>query len=272
MGVFNRRVIFGSPDQLWTVDLRNCERLKRTSRLRCGPMPRLTPMLSNKSAHGDEMRAHEARGKTLIFLLVCLSHCALILVIVRSNTAKNSAGQNRQEPSIVYYLDGIKARTEPDAIKEPAPEKSRSRLRHPRTAPLASSPTPSDPDATSSNAITDWYAQAHSVAEDALEDDRNKGEKRAFEHKMPSTQERDPASIWDPPPVRRAGKWDGPNRFYITDNCYYEWDRAPRPPPTLLDNRLITPVCKPPPKGGGNAMFEDLTPDYLRTLPESKSH
>jgi hypothetical protein len=87
---------------------------------------------------------------------------------------------------------------------------------------------------------------------------------------MPSAQEPAPTSIFDPQPVRRAGTWDGPDRFYITDNCAYEWDRAPRPPPTLLDNRLKTPVCKPPPKGGGDAMFKDLTPDYLKTLPEPK--
>jgi hypothetical protein len=89
---------------------------------------------------------------------------------------------------------------------------------------------------------------------------------------MPSAKEREPTSIFDPLPVRRAGTWDGPDRFYITDNCHYEWDPAPRPPPTLLDNRLKTPVCKPPPKGGGDAMFKDLTPDYLKTLPEPKSH
>jgi hypothetical protein len=214
------------------------------------------------------MRAHEARGRNLIFLLVFLSHCALIFVIGRSNTAKNSAAQNRREPLAVYYLGGIEARTEPDAMREPAPEKSRGRLRHPSTAPLASSPTPSEPDATSSNAITDWYAQAQSVAEDTLENDRRKAAKRDFEHKMPSAQERAPPGIFDPPPVRRAGTWDGPDRFYVTDNCHYEWDRAPKPPPTLLDNRLKTPVCKRPPKGGGNAMFKDLTPDYLKTSPE----
>ena len=111
----------------------------------------------------------------------------------------------------------------------------------------------------------------HSVAEEALENDRNKDAKRAFEHTMPGAQVAEPTSIWAPPPVRRAGTWDGPNRFYITDNCYYEWDKAPRPPPTLLDNRLMTPVCKRPPKGGGDAMFKDLTPDYLKTLPEPQS-
>lgn len=119
----------------------------------------------------------------------------------------------------------------------------------------------------SSNAITDWYAQAHIVAADVLEKDLHKGAKRAFEHKMPSAPEHEKAPIFDPVPVRRAGTWDGPDHFYVTDNCYYEFDRLPRPPPTLLDNRLKTPSCKAPPKGGGDAMFKDLTPEYLKALP-----
>jgi hypothetical protein len=215
-------------------------------------------------------RTYESKGRKLIFLLVLLGHCVLIVVISRSNTAQQSA-THIHEPLVVFFLGSIKEKTEADTIKDPAPAKARSRLRYPSTVPLTMVPPRSDVDATSSNAITDWYAQAHSVAEDALENDRRKGAKRAFEHKMPSAQEREEASIFDPLPVRRAGTWDGPDRFYITDNCAYEWDPAPRPPPTLLDNHLKTPVCKPPPKGGGDAMFKGLTPDYLKALPEHKS-
>jgi hypothetical protein len=212
-------------------------------------------------------RTYETKGRKLIFLLVLLGHCVLIFVISRSNTAQKSATRIH-EPLAVFFLDSIKEKTEAETIKEPVPAKARSRLRYPSRVPLINFPPLTDPDATSTNAITDWYAEAHSVAEDTLENERKKGAKRAFEHKMPSAQERAPTSIFDPLPVRRAGTWDGPDRFYITDNCAYEWDRAPRPPPTLLDNRLKTPVCKPPPKGGGDAMFKDLTPDYLKTLPE----
>jgi hypothetical protein len=218
------------------------------------------------------MRAHKSRGRELIFFLVFLSHCALIFVISRSSTTQKSATQILHEPLFVFFLDNIKANTEADGIKEPTPAKARPELKRPSAVPQANVPEETAPDVTSSNAITDWYAQARSVAEDALEKERNKSPKRAFEHKMPSAQEREKASIFDPAPVRRAGTWDGPDRFYVTDNCYYEYDRAPRPPPTALDNRLKTPVCKPPPKGGGDAMFKDLMPDYLKTLPEPKSH
>ena len=217
-------------------------------------------------------RAHETDGRKLVFLLVFLSHCALIFVIGRSNTTQQSVTPTLHEPLFIYFLDSIKVKPGADVVKEPAPSKPRTHLRRPSTGPPTNSPTPTDADATSSNAITDWYAQAHSVAEDTLDNDRSKGAKRTFAHKMPSAQEREPTSIFDPLPVRRAGTWDGPNRFYITDNCYYEFDRGPRPPPTLLDNRLQTPVCKPPPKGGGDKMFKDLTPDYLKTLPEPKKH
>jgi len=214
-------------------------------------------------------RTYETKGRKLTFLLVLLGHCVLIFVISGSNTALTSATRIH-EPLIVFFLDSVREKTEADTIKAPA--KARSRLRYPSTVPLTILPPPTDVDVNSSNAITDWYAQAHSVAEDAPENDRKKSAKRAFEHKMPSAPEREATSIFDPLPVRRAGTWDGPDRFYITDNCAYEWDRAPRPPPTLLDNRLKTPVCKPAPKGGGDAMFKDLTPDYLKLLPEPKSH
>jgi hypothetical protein len=212
-------------------------------------------------------RTSNRKGRKLIFLLVLLGHCVLIFVISRSNAGRRSGRPH--EPLVVFFLNGVREKTEADKVREPAPAEPSSRLSYPSTVPVTKLPSPSI-DANSSDAITDWYGQVHSVAEDAIENERKKGAKRAFEHKMPSAPQAE-ASIFDPPPVRRAGTWDGPDRFYITDNCAYEWDRAPRPPPTLLDNRLKTPVCKPPPKGGGGAMFKDLTPDYLRTLPEPTS-
>jgi len=159
-----------------------------------------------------------------------------------------------------------------EAIKESTPAQAPSRRRQTSTVPLTNPPPLTAPDPASSNASTDWYAEAHSVAEDALANEQSKGAKRGFEHKMPSATDRETPSIFDPPPVHSAGTWDGPDRFYVTDNCYYEWDRAAQPPPTLLDNRLKTPVCKRPPKGGGDAMFKDLTPDYLKARPEPQSH
>jgi hypothetical protein len=216
------------------------------------------------------IRPRETHARKLVFLLVLLSHCALILFISRSNKQKSST-QILHEPLIVFFVDSIKAKAEADSRKEPSPAKPQNVLRRRNTVLPNDLPNPTEPDVSSSNAITDWYGQTHSVAEDAIEKDSNKNAKRGFEHKIPAAHERERASIFDPIPVPRAGTWDGPDRFYVTDNCYYEYDRAPRPPPTALDNRLKTPVCKRPPKGGGDAMFKDLTPDYLKTSPESKT-
>jgi len=214
-------------------------------------------------------RLHEGQGRKAIFLLVLLSHCVLIFTISRSNTTQKSVAQVLHEPLLVFFLDEGKAKTEADAAKEPLPARTRPALKRPNTLPPADLAQPTDPDVASSNAITDWYDQARRVAEDILEQDRNKAAKRAFGHKMPSAEERGKISIFDPAPVRRAGTWDGPDRFYVTDNCYYQFDRLAPLPPTLLDHRLKTPVCKPPPKGGGDAMFKDLTPEYLKTPPKS---
>jgi len=214
------------------------------------------------------MRSRETHGRKVIFILVFLSHCALILIISRWSTTQKSAAQIPHEPLFVFFLRTIKA--EGDVAKGPSPANARPVSKHPNTPAPNDLSNPTGADATPSNAIIDWYAEAHSVAEDALEKDRSKTAKRAFEHKMPTAQEREKDSIFAPAPVRRAGTWDGPDSFYVTDNCRYVYDRAPQPPPTLLDNRLKTPVCKPPPKGGGDSMFKDLTPDYLKSLPEPK--
>jgi hypothetical protein len=215
-------------------------------------------------------QARETHGRKAVLLLVLLSHCALILFISRSNTSKKFATPLPRAPLFVFFLDRTNATTGADAAKEPSPSKPQTALKRQNAEPLNTPSGPMEPDAAASNAITDWYGEAHSVAEDMLEKDRAKSAHRAFQHKMPAAQEREKNGIFDPLPVPRAGSWDGPDRFYVTDNCYYEYDRAPRLPPTLLDNRLKTPVCKPPPRGGGDAMFKDLTPDYLKTLPEPK--
>jgi hypothetical protein len=218
------------------------------------------------------MRAQEPHERKLILLLVLLSHCGLIFVLSRPNTNRELGRPMPHGPLIVFLMESVKAKSGSTPDKASAPAKTRTVLKRPSTAPLINLPQQSDSDVSSSNAITDWYAEADRVAEAIVEKERSKGARRAFEHKMPSAEEREKPSIFDPEPVRRAGTWDGPSRFYVTDNCYYEYDRAPRPPPTALDTRLKTPVCKPPPKGGGDAMFKDLMPDYLKPSPSTSGH
>jgi hypothetical protein len=217
------------------------------------------------------VRSRETHGRNAVFLLVLLSHCALILFISRSSTLQTPTTQMLEAPLLVFFLDSTKARTASDAAKEASLAKPQTALKRRNAQPPSIPPGPAAADATPSNAITDWYGEVHSIAQDMLEKDQVNNARRGFEHKMPTAQTRESPTIFDPFPVPRAGTWDGPDRYYVTDNCYYDYDRAPRPPPTLLDNRLKTPVCKAPPRGGGDAMFKDLTPDYLKTSPAPKA-
>jgi hypothetical protein len=216
------------------------------------------------------MRLHETDKRKLIFLFVFLSHCALIYVVERLVRTHRSATHSSYETLLVFFINKKEEEKYSSSVAGPDSAKARVAKKHVISVP-PTAPRQINPDAASSNAITDWYSMAQSVAKDAVERERDQAAKRAFEHKIPPA-EREKASIFDPAPVRRAGTWDGPNRFYVTDNCFYEYDRAPRPPPTALDNRLKTPTCKRPPKGGGDAMFKDLTPDYLKELPQPKAH
>jgi hypothetical protein len=69
---------------------------------------------------------------------------------------------------------------------------------------------------------------------------------------------------------RRAGTVeqfdDGAERYWVSDNCYFDADRRPPPIAFAGQVRLMTRSCKPPPTGGGDRMFEQLTPDYLKGL------
>jgi hypothetical protein len=218
------------------------------------------------------IRTDESHGRKLTFILVVLSHCPVIFMIGRSNIPQKAATQNLHEERLfVFFVNDTRPKTGGGAIKEPAPARARTELRRPSPVSPTSIAKQTESEAAPSNAITDWYAEAHEAAGSILEGNAGKGAKRAFEHKMPSAEEREKTSIFAPAPTHRAGTWDGPDSFYVTDNCRYEYDRAPRPPPTALDNRLMTPVCKPPPKGGGDAMFKDLTPDYLKVPPAQNS-
>jgi type IV secretory pathway VirB10-like protein len=131
------------------------------------------------------MRSRETHARKVIFLLVFLSHCALILIISRWSSTQKSAAQIPHEPLFVFFLHSIKAKTEGDVAKEPSPANARPVLKRPNTPAPNDLSNPTGADATPSNAIIDWYAEAHSVAEEALEKDPSKTAKRAFEHKMP---------------------------------------------------------------------------------------
>jgi hypothetical protein len=64
----------------------------------------------------------------------------------------------------------------------------------------------------------------------------------------------------------RAGMVEGGTRYWVTDNCYYDFPRGLPPPARLAGEfHLLTRTCKHPPTGGGANMFDALKPESLRT-------
>ena len=209
-------------------------------------------------------RSTEGRERKFVFLLVLLGHCVLIYLIGWSIPAHRPPTQILYEPFAVFFIDSRKPKMEPAASSDLAPEKAQTKAARPQAPPPANLPAQPAPDSMQSNAITDWYGQAQSVVEDAVEKERKKAAQRAFEHRAAPAEKQEGESIFDPLPVRRAGTWAGRNSYYVTDNCHFDFDPAPPPPPTRLDNRLKTAVCDHKPRGGGADMFKELAPDYLK--------
>jgi hypothetical protein len=138
-------------------------------------------------------RSRDARQRKLIFLLVLLIHCPLIAVIGRSPTTQKSATRMLHEPSLILYLDDTRATSDARDANESA--KVRTLLKRQNTGASTNLSKPIATNVPSSNPITDWYAQAHDIAEDLVAKDRNNDAKRAFEHKMGSAQEGAPSSL-----------------------------------------------------------------------------
>ncbi len=63
----------------------------------------------------------------------------------------------------------------------------------------------------------------------------------------------------------RAGMVEGGSRYWVTDDCYYDFPRGLPPPARLAGEfHLLTRTCKHPPTGGGAEMFDALKPESLR--------
>lgn len=166
-------------------------------------------------------RSTEGRERKFVFLLVLLGHCVLIYLIGWSIAAHRPPTQILYEPLAVFFIDRRKPKMEPAASSDLAPEKAQTKAARPQAPPPANLPAQPAPDSMQSNAITDWYGQAQSVAEDAVEKERKKAAQRAFEHRAAPAEKQEGESIFDPLPVRRAGTWAGRNSYYVTDNCHH---------------------------------------------------
>lgn len=140
-----------------------------------------------------------------------------------------------------------------DALR-PAPIRDVTPL---QIAPIEVEPEPITP------GTTDWRSEASAAAAEALERARRLG--RAPNASDATSK---PGVFGSQQQNHRAGQVEGGSRFWVTDNCYYDFPRGLPPPPRLAGEfHLMTPTCKPPPTGGGDKMFDDLKPQYLRAPP-----
>lgn len=113
--------------------------------------------------------------------------------------------------------------------------------------------------------ITDWESQAQAAAEEVLREEREKEKQRTFSHTFPATPAHGNGGVFGSEKEnRRAGLVEGGEDFWVTDNCYFDFPRLPPLPHAAGEFHLLTPVCKPPPTGGGGNMFQALRPEYMQ--------
>jgi hypothetical protein len=100
---------------------------------------------------------------------------------------------------------------------------------------------------------------------------RERKRQQTFTHVFPVPSEPDRPGVFGSERENKcSGLVEGGEDFWVTDNCYFDFPRLMPTPHAAGEFHLLTPTCKPPPTGGGSVMFKDLTPEYLKKLPESK--
>jgi hypothetical protein len=163
-------------------------------------------------------------------------------------------------PMVIYFIE----RRRPAPEIEPAPERTRRTFE--TVPPKAVQPETARPIEPESNAITDWYGEAEAAVGAVQEREKARAALRSFKHEFaeppPPTK---PGVFGSEARNKRAGTVEnGGTRFWVTDNCYFDFDRSPPPAHLAADVRMKTRTCKPPPTGGGSHMFDELAPSYLR--------
>jgi len=207
-------------------------------------------------------------------LAVIAAHGVLIYALLYLVTARQRHARDDPAPLLVVTLPAPSRPLQPAGVAPTRATAPHSALEapHARHSPAPDTAGAAEPPSVSdSNAITDWSLEAQSAAQAAVARARDgDAQRRAFEHHAAPGPEAPEPGIFDPPPEHHAGEWDG-DSFYVTDHCHFDFDRTARPPPTALDHSLKTAVCKPPMRGGADAMFKDLAPDYLKNRSETNA-
>lgn len=129
------------------------------------------------------------------------------------------------------------------------------------------------PKGASSSAITDFSTSAHDVAEEMARRDGSHAYRSLDRQTQAAPQMKREHSIFAVPQHEANTTEhfeDGGDRYYVSGNCFYDFDREPPPATDLMAGpKLKVPKCKPPSGSGNQDMFKDLTPESLKRLPGS---
>ena len=124
---------------------------------------------------------------------------------------------------------------------------------------------------SSSTAITDFSTAAHEAAE-RITGRAGSPSLRSLDRPTVGTPEtKREASIFGSPQHTANSTEhfdDGSDRYYVSGNCFYDFDRQSAPPTDLMAGpKLKVPTCKASAGSGNHEMFKDLTPEALKKLP-----
>ena len=199
-----------------------------------------------------------------VFVVVVAAHALVIYVIERCLAPPRTRTPTESPAMVVTFLQELRLPPSPDSA-QPAP---RAALGEPAND---IQPTPDQPPQEQpTNAITDWSAQARAAAAETLRRQREQKEQRAFLHSFAEpVAPVNPGIFGSESANRRSGLVEGGERFWVSDNCYFDFPRHPPLPHAAGEFHLLTRECKPPPTGGGSELFKDLSPDYLKASPSA---
>jgi hypothetical protein len=202
------------------------------------------------------MRASATRSVALGAII--LSHVVAIGTLELSLAPPRTVGPTEIPPLMITFVE----ETAPKRLRGEV--SSRPSLEKQEKIPIEAPTIPSYGDAT--GAITDWQSEASAAARDAVRRETDAGPQRKFSYKFPVPAAPDAAGVFGlEKKNRRAGLVEGGEIFWVTDDCYYDFPRAAPLTHAAGEFQLLTPVCKPPPTGGGADMFKDMTPEYLKS-------
>jgi hypothetical protein len=220
------------------------------------PHPPSTELPCFRAVRAGKSRTDEPmpRGnrRSIVFALVVAIHVLLVCAL----QSRPGRSLLRPEPLVAPISAAF---VERPPSREPvvnAPAKARN-LQAPDVTRLESNTIQFDSEPITPP-VTDWSATAHDAAAAILERSQRKP---VFSHPPPDVK---PGVFGSLEQNHRAGTVEDGTRYWTTDNCYFDFPRGF--PPRLMagEVRLKTPVCKPPPTGGGSHMFDDLKPQSLR--------